>query len=42
MECAEAPSPGGRVRAVHGPSCQIIEPLGNDDNDDENDDDDGK
>ena len=25
VDCDEAPSPGGRVRAVHGPSCQIIE-----------------
>ena len=23
MECDEAPSNGGRVRAVHGPSCQV-------------------
>ena len=24
VECEEAPSCGGRVRAVHGPSCQIV------------------
>ena len=27
VDCDEAPSPGGRVRAVHGPSCQVIEAV---------------
>ena len=38
MDCAEAPGPGCRVRAVFGPSCEIIEP-GDDDNDDDDNDD---